>query len=80
MLPTGMDFLRSFQGILIAGAIPVPIYPPIRLDRLAEYARRQAGILADAGVRLLVTVRRGLALAELLRPLVLKFDGQLRES
>jgi len=70
MLPTGMDFLRSFQGILIAGAIPVPIYPPIRLDRLAEYARRQAGILADAGVRLLVTVRRGLALAELLRPLV----------
>ncbi|HXB57224.1 MAG TPA: class I adenylate-forming enzyme family protein, partial [Vicinamibacteria bacterium] len=30
MLPTSVDFLRSFQGILIAGAIPVPIYPPLR--------------------------------------------------
>ena len=42
MLPTGFDFLRSFLGILIAGAVPVPIYPPVRLDRLEEYARRQS--------------------------------------
>jgi fatty-acyl-CoA synthase len=49
MLPTSVDFLRSFQGILIAGAIPVPIYPPLRLDRLPEYAQRQSAILADAG-------------------------------
>ena len=51
MLPTGLDFLRAFQGILLAGAVPVPIYPPVRLDRLEEYARRQSAILADAGVR-----------------------------
>src|SRR5688500_13668841 len=55
MLPTGVDFLRSFQGILIAGAVPVPIYPPVRLDRLDEYARRQSAILANAQVRLLIT-------------------------
>ena len=70
MLPTGFDFLRSFQGILLAGAIPVPIYPPARLDRLEEYARRQAAILADAGVRLMITVGRAMPIAAMLRPLV----------
>ena len=35
----------------IAGGVPVPIYPPARLDRLEEYAQRQSAILADAGVR-----------------------------
>ncbi|MFI5183933.1 MAG: AMP-binding protein, partial [Vicinamibacteria bacterium] len=67
MLPTGVDFLRVFQGILIAGAIPVPIYPPSRLDRLEEYALRQSAILADAGVRILVTVPRAAGVANLLR-------------
>jgi 1-acyl-sn-glycerol-3-phosphate acyltransferase len=70
MLPTGRDFLRSFQGILVAGAIPVPIYPPARLDRLDEYALRQSAILADAGVRVLITVPRGAGVARLLRPAV----------
>jgi 1-acyl-sn-glycerol-3-phosphate acyltransferase len=70
MLPTGFDFLRSFQGILVAGAVPVPIYPPARLDRLEEYAQRQAAILADAGVRVLVTVARARAVAALLKTAV----------
>jgi 1-acyl-sn-glycerol-3-phosphate acyltransferase len=68
MLPTGLDFLRSFFGILMARAVPVPIYPPVRLDRLEEYAARQAGILADAGARLLVTIGRARPVASLLRP------------
>ncbi len=68
MLPTGFDFLRSFHGILMAGAIPVPIYPPARLDRLQEYALRQSAILADAGVEVLVTVERAAPVAALLRP------------
>jgi 1-acyl-sn-glycerol-3-phosphate acyltransferase len=66
MLPTGFDFLRAFQGILIAGAVPVPIYPPVRLDRLEEYARRQGAILANAEVRALVTVDRARGIASLL--------------
>jgi 1-acyl-sn-glycerol-3-phosphate acyltransferase len=70
MLPTGMDFLRSFQGILIAGAIPVPIYPPVRLDRLEEYAQRQSAILADAGVRMLVTIDKAKPIASILKPAV----------
>ena len=70
MLPTGMDFLACFQGILVAGAIPVPIYPPLRLDRLEEYAQRQSAILADAGVRMLITVEKARPIAALLRPAV----------
>jgi len=70
MLPTGLDFLAAFHGILLAGGIPVPIYPPARLDRLEEYAARQSAILADAGVKLLLTVARARAVAALLRPRV----------
>jgi 1-acyl-sn-glycerol-3-phosphate acyltransferase len=65
MLPTSVDFLRAFQGVLAAGAVPVPIYPPVRLDRLEEYARRQGAILADAGARTLVTFPRAQAVAAL---------------
>ena len=70
MLPTGLDFLAAFHGILLAGGIPVPIYPPARLDRLEEYAARQSAILADAGVKVLLTVARARAVAALLRPRV----------
>jgi 1-acyl-sn-glycerol-3-phosphate acyltransferase len=68
MLPTGADFLRSFLGILMSRAVPVPIYPPVRLDRLEEYAARQTAILANAGVTALITVPRALPIASLLKP------------
>jgi 1-acyl-sn-glycerol-3-phosphate acyltransferase len=70
MLPTGLDFLRSFQGILLAGAVPVPIYPPVRLDRLDEYAERQSAILANAEVRTLITIERARGVAGILKPAV----------
>ncbi|MEW6366455.1 MAG: AMP-binding protein [Acidobacteriota bacterium] len=70
MLPTSRGFLAAFQGILMAGAIPVPIYPPMRFDRLEEYAQRQSAILADAGAVLMVTIQKALPIAGLLRPLV----------
>ncbi|HVO10568.1 MAG TPA: AMP-binding protein [Vicinamibacteria bacterium] len=70
MLPTGLDFLRVFAGIQLARAVPVPIYPPLRLDRLEEFARRQSAILADAGVGLLVTVPRARPVVSLLSPSV----------
>jgi fatty-acyl-CoA synthase len=67
MLPTGFDFLRCFQGILLARAVPVPIYPPLRLDRLEEYARRQSGILSDARVRLLLTIPKAMGIGAMLQ-------------
>ena len=67
MLPTGRDFFVAFFGILYAGAVPVPIYPPMRLSQLEEHLHRQADILANASTRLLVTVPEGRRLAALLR-------------
>src|SRR6266852_3986578 len=60
----------DFAGILLAGAIPVPIYPPFRADRIEEYAARQSAILNNAEVCLLLTFRRAEAVAKLLRPRV----------
>jgi 1-acyl-sn-glycerol-3-phosphate acyltransferase len=67
MLPTGIDFFVAFFGILYAGAIPVPIYPPMRLSQIEEHLRRQTGILRNAGARLLITLPEGRWLAGLLR-------------
>ena len=70
MLPTGAEFFWTFAGCMLAGAIPVPIYPPFRADRIEEYAERQSAILANAEARMLVTFRRAERVAKLLRPLV----------
>ena len=70
MLPTGTDFFIAFFGILYAGAVPVPIYPPMQLSQLEEYLRRQAKILRNAETKVLVTVPQALRLGGLLRGLV----------
>ncbi|MGH9431165.1 MAG: AMP-binding protein, partial [Terriglobia bacterium] len=41
MLPTCDDFFFAFFGVMLAGGIPVPIYPPARPDKIEEYVRRQ---------------------------------------
>ncbi|PYV88954.1 MAG: hypothetical protein DMG05_14635 [Acidobacteria bacterium] len=68
MLPTCEDFFFAFFGILQAGGVPVPIYPPFRPDRLEEYAQRQSLILRNAEVRLLITFHEAERLLRLLRP------------
>jgi fatty-acyl-CoA synthase len=70
MLPTCAEFFYTFAGILLAGGIPVPIYPPFRADRIAEYATRQASILRNAESRFLVTFRQAEGLARMLQPRV----------
>jgi fatty-acyl-CoA synthase len=75
MLPTSRDFFLAYAGALLAGATPVPIYPPFRADRIAEYAERQSAILANAGARLLVTFREAASVAKLLKPLVPSLEG-----
>jgi 1-acyl-sn-glycerol-3-phosphate acyltransferase len=75
MLPTSRAFFVSYAGILLAGAIPVPIYPPFRADRIEEYAERQAAILNNAGVCLLLTFRRAEAVAKLLKPRVRSLEA-----
>jgi 1-acyl-sn-glycerol-3-phosphate acyltransferase len=67
MLPTSLEFFTAFFGILYAGATPVPIYPPARLSQLEDHMIRQAGILNNAEIKILITVPRALRLAALLR-------------
>jgi 1-acyl-sn-glycerol-3-phosphate acyltransferase len=67
MLRTETAFFPAFIGTLMAGAVPVPVYPPFRPDQIEEYAHRQRGILRNAGARVLVTFAEALRVAKLLR-------------
>lgn len=67
MLPTGADYFVAFFGILLCGAVPVPIYPPARRSQLAEHLRRHAGILTNSGACILLTVAEARPLARLLQ-------------
>jgi 1-acyl-sn-glycerol-3-phosphate acyltransferase len=67
MLRTEPAFFEAFFGVLLAGAVPVPIYPPFRRDRIEEYAHRQVRILSNAGARALITFPEAERVAGLLR-------------
>ncbi|HEY7653466.1 MAG TPA: AMP-binding protein [Methylomirabilota bacterium] len=67
MLRTEEAFFHAFFGVLLAGAVPVPIYPPFRRDLIEDYARRQVGILQNAAVRAIITFPEALRVAGLLR-------------
>lgn len=77
MLPTGKDFFYTFCGILLAGAVPVPVYPPFRPNQIEEYAERQEGILRNAGAVYLITFQKVELLARLLRPRLAALRGVL---
>ena len=55
MLRTEAAFFPAFMGTLMAGAVPVPIYPPVRANALADYASRQRAIVDNAGARVMIT-------------------------
>ena len=54
MLPTEAAFFEAFFGVLYAGGVPVPVYPPFRRAQVEDHLRRQAGILRNAGASLLI--------------------------
>jgi acyl-CoA synthetase (AMP-forming)/AMP-acid ligase II len=54
ILRTGPAFLDAFFGALCAGAVPVPLYPPLRLVRLHEYGTATARMVAAVGARVVV--------------------------
>ncbi|HEX8963357.1 MAG TPA: AMP-binding protein, partial [Rhodocyclaceae bacterium] len=66
MLPTSPEYFFAYFGVLLAGGIPVPIYPPARPSQLEEHVRRHAGILDNAQAKLLITVPEAMAAARLL--------------
>ena len=70
MLPTSVEYFFSFFGILLAGGIPVPIYPPVRASQIEDHLKRHGGILANALTVCLITVPQAKPLALLLKPRV----------
>ena len=67
MLPTGPEYFLTFFGILLAGGIPVPMYPPARPTQIEDHLRRQAGILSNCQAAVLVTTADTARVAGLLK-------------
>jgi acyl-CoA synthetase (AMP-forming)/AMP-acid ligase II len=55
---TSPEFFDGFFGAVLAGAVPVPLYPPVRLGRLGEYHERTAAMLTAARARLVLADAR----------------------
>ncbi len=55
VLPTSFDFIVSFFGILIAGGIPVPSYPPAMVERIGVALERLQHVARHAEVAFCIT-------------------------
>ncbi len=67
MLPTGREFFAAFYGARYAGCVPVPLDPPARPTQIEEHLRRSAGIIANAGAAILITIEQARPVGHLLR-------------
>ena len=67
MLPTSADYLCCFFGTLFTGAVPLPIYPPVRMAQLEDHLHRHAAILRNAETMLLITVPEAKTVSRLLQ-------------
>ena len=74
VFPTSVEFIDAFFGTLLAGAVPVPLYPPVRLHRLDEYTERTARMLRAVSARLVLADTR---LRPILGPAVAGADPPL---
>jgi len=68
MLPPSENYFFSFFGVLLAGGVPVPLYPPANPARIEEHLRRHVGILNNCAAKTLITVRDALRFTQLLTP------------
>ncbi|MDZ4283520.1 MAG: AMP-binding protein [Hydrogenophaga sp.] len=67
MLPTSPAYFFTYLGILRAGGIPVPIYPPARPSQLEDHVVRHTGILTNARAVLLISVPEAMQVSRLLQ-------------
>lgn len=56
MLPTSPQYFFTFFGVLLAGGIPVPVYPPGRVKQIEEHLLRHTAIAKNCLARIMVTV------------------------
>jgi acyl-CoA synthetase (AMP-forming)/AMP-acid ligase II len=81
VLPTSPEFMDAFFGSVLAGAVPVPLYPPVRLGRMDEFHPRTARLVRDSGARLVLSDARisrflGVAIAAAKPPLGMRRLGK----
>jgi 1-acyl-sn-glycerol-3-phosphate acyltransferase len=57
MLPTCEEYFYCFMGVILAGAIPVALYPPTRASQIVDHLQRHVEILRNAKTCVLITNR-----------------------
>jgi len=67
MLPTSREYFFTFMGILLAGGIPVPIYPPFRMNQLEDHMRRHSAILKNCEAKIMVIIPEAKRFAQVLK-------------
>ena len=74
LLPPSIDFVAAFFGVLYAGTVAIPAYPPsgARADRSSARLR---GMISDAGVTLVLSSAAVQARAAMLTALVPELAG-----
>jgi acyl-CoA synthetase (AMP-forming)/AMP-acid ligase II len=55
VLRTEPAFLDAFLGAWWCGAVPVPLYPPVRLGRMDEYLAATARMISLSGSRIVIS-------------------------
>lgn len=58
VVPEGHEFVLAFLGALVAGIVPVPIYPSATFKRVEGYVDIVGHIVEAAGSRVLLTMER----------------------
>ncbi|MFT3923509.1 MAG: fatty acyl-AMP ligase [Myxococcales bacterium] len=72
VIPEGHDFVLSFLAAVIAGAVPVPIFPRATFKASSDYVDSVAHITEASGARILLS---GAANAELVQPAKQRVPG-----
>ncbi|MBC74613.1 MAG: acyl-phosphate glycerol 3-phosphate acyltransferase [Halobacteriovoraceae bacterium] len=57
MLPTSPEYFYSFLGVLLAGGVPVPAYPPMKKGQLKEHLNRHVKIFNNCQARGLIAAK-----------------------
>lgn len=55
ILPTCPEFMDAFFGLQMLAAVPVPLYPPVRLGRMDEYYAKTAAMLRTVQARAIIS-------------------------
>ena len=58
IVPEGEDFVLNFFGAVMAGVVPVPMYPPLALGKLDSYIDSAARVLSSSGAKMLLTTKQ----------------------